>query len=86
VTLPQVVLYSRPGCHLCEEMKALLDHVRRTIPVDLTVVDISNSDDLEERYGVEIPVLIIDGEQVARYRVAESELRQMLRTRRHTSA
>jgi glutaredoxin len=78
VTLPRVVIYSRPGCHLCEEMKALVDRVRRSVPFDLSVIDISNDDALEERYGVEIPVLVIDGEQVARYRVSEWEFRQRL--------
>jgi glutaredoxin len=78
VTLPRVVIYSRSGCHLCEEMKALVDRVGRSVPFNLTVVDISNDDALEERYGVEIPVLVINGEQVARYRVSEGEFRQRL--------
>ena len=74
VTLPQVVLYSRPGCHLCEDMKAIVDRIRRSVPFDLTVIDISNDEALEERYGVEIPVLTINGRQVARYRITEGEL------------
>jgi glutaredoxin len=78
VTLPQVVLYSRPGCHLCEAMKTIVDRVRGAVPFDLTVIDISNDDALEERYGVEIPVLVINGQQVARYRVSEREFRQRL--------
>jgi len=59
-------------------MKAIVDRVRRTVPFDLNVIDISNDDALEEQYGVEIPVLLINGRHAARYRVSELELRQRL--------
>ena len=41
-------------------------------------IDISNDAVLIERYGLEIPVLLIDGKKVAKYRVAEAELRRMI--------
>jgi glutaredoxin len=69
-----VVLYSRPGCHLCAEMKAVIERVRTAHPVNLREVDISADADLERRYGTEIPVLEIDGKKVAKYRIDERAL------------
>jgi glutaredoxin len=77
-SLIQVTIYSRPGCHLCDEMKAIVAHVARTMPIDLQEVDVSASAELEALYGLEIPVLMIDGKKTAKYRVTEAELRRAL--------
>ncbi|HTK29435.1 MAG TPA: glutaredoxin family protein [Vicinamibacterales bacterium] len=76
-------LYSRPGCHLCEDMKAVVERVARTGDVRATVeeIDISTSRELEARYGLEIPVLEADGRKIAKYRITESELRKALEAR-----
>jgi hypothetical protein len=79
---PQLVLYSKPGCHLCDEMKHVLDRVRRRTPFALHVVDISMDPDLLARYGLEIPVLEIDGRKVAKYRITERDLEDTLARRR----
>ena len=55
-------LYSRPGCHLCEELEAELHELLGGRAVRVSVVDISGDPDLERRYGVRIPVLA-DGEE-----------------------
>ena len=73
-----LTLYSRPGCHLCDEMKAVIQRVAQSNPLQLEEVDISTSADLEERYGLEIPVLMVDGRKAAKYRIREDELRQVL--------
>ena len=73
-----LTLYSRPGCHLCDEMKALIERVRASTPLMLEVVDISTDQELEDRYGLEIPVLLIAGRKVAKYRIGEAELRRTL--------
>jgi glutaredoxin len=79
---PLLVLYSKPGCHLCDEMKHVVDRVGSRIPFTLTVVDISTDRDLLERYGLEIPVLEIDGRKVAKYRISERDLEDTLARRR----
>lgn len=73
-------LYSRPGCHLCEDMKAIVDRVVRSEKNPLTVaeVDISGDPELEARYGLEIPVLEIDGTKIAKYRITETDLRKAI--------
>ena len=75
-----LTLYSRPGCHLCDEMKAVVARVVResATPVTIDEVDISTDADLEARYGLEIPVLLIDGRKAAKYRVTEGELTRIL--------
>ena len=76
-----LTLYSRPGCHLCDEMKAVIARVGRTTPLRLEEVDISTDASLERLYGVEIPVLMVEGRKAAKYRVTEDELRRILRGR-----
>ena len=73
-----LTIYSRPGCHLCEEMKAVVETVARSIPLSLEEVDISTDPALEARYGLEIPVLLVDGRKAAKYRIGEGELRKLL--------
>lgn len=71
-------LYTRPGCHLCEEMKAVVERVSRTHDLRLLEVDISTDPELERLYGVDIPVLLIEGKEAARHRVSEAELLRIL--------
>jgi thiol-disulfide isomerase/thioredoxin len=76
----QLTIYSRPGCHLCDEMKAVVERVARSTALPLTIeeIDISTDPALEARYGVEIPVLLVDGKKAAKYRVTEEALRRWL--------
>ncbi|HEX2446059.1 MAG TPA: glutaredoxin family protein [Vicinamibacterales bacterium] len=76
-----LTLYSRPGCHLCEEMKAVIETVAAGQTIDLHEVDISGDPELERRYGLEIPVLEIDGKKIAKYRIDEKTLTRAIRAR-----
>ncbi len=78
-----LTLYSRPGCHLCDEMKAVVQRATRatTTPITIDEIDISPDPDLEARYGLEIPVLMVDGKKAAKYRVTEEELTRLLKAR-----
>ena len=73
-----VRIYSRPGCHLCDEMKAVVHNVARTIPLSVEEIDISTDSALETEFGLEIPVLFVAGKKAAKYRVGEDELRRLL--------
>ncbi|MFS0636563.1 glutaredoxin family protein [Mesobacillus foraminis] len=59
-----VTLYMRQRCHLCEEAKGLLEELQRNWQFDLLEVDIDKDDDLTERYGITIPVVVLDGEEI----------------------
>lgn len=78
-----LTIYSRPGCHLCDEMKAVVDRVAgaATPQPTVDVIDISSDPDLESRYGLEIPVLMVNGKKAAKYRVNEQDLRRILEGR-----
>jgi hypothetical protein len=64
-------------------MKAVVQRVRRTIatPVTIEEVDISTDPTLEARYGLEIPVLLVDGKKAAKYRIGDEELMRILEER-----
>lgn len=76
-----LTLYSRPGCHLCDEMKAVVRSVARTIPLSLQEIDISTDAALDAQYGLEIPVLLVEGKKAAKYRIAEDALVRILTSR-----
>lgn len=72
-----VVLYSRPGCHLCDEARAIVLAERERTAFAFEEVDISTSDALELEYGIRIPVVTVDGEdafEISVDRAAFSEL------------
>jgi glutaredoxin len=75
-----LTIYSRPGCHLCDDMKAIVERVARmSTPVPtIEIIDISSDQELEALYGLEIPVLLVNGKKAAKYRVTEEGLRRML--------
>ena len=77
----QLTLYTRPGCHLCHEMKAVIRRVRGQVACGLTEVDISPNPALLRRYGHDIPVLLADGVEVARARIGVVELLEALAAR-----
>ena len=58
-------LYTRPGCHLCEDALGELRRLHARQPHELELVDISADDELQQRYGERIPVLEIDGREYA---------------------
>ncbi len=73
-----LVLYTRPGCHLCEEMQQVIVPVAREFGCTLEEIDISERVELEARFGLEIPVLCVNGRKAFKYRVTAPELRRRL--------
>lgn len=80
-----MTLYSRPGCHLCDEMKAVVERVAQSVPLTLDIVEITTDPQLAARYGLEIPVLLIEGKIAAKYRISEAELTRKLKSSRSIS-
>ena len=74
-----LTLYTRPGCHLCDSMKSIVDDVAREQPVALHEVDVTGNAGLERRYGAEIPVLACGEHVVARVRTTRAALLESLR-------
>ena len=74
-----MVLYSKPGCHLCEDMHAVVRRALAGTGVAVTERNITLNLDDYARYRHDVPVLVIDGREVARHRVTEAALVSALR-------
>ena len=70
--MARLVLYGRPGCHLCDEARIVLQRIGE--PFD--EVDIDSDDELFKRYLERIPVIILDGEELYDFFVDEQDLRR----------
>jgi glutaredoxin len=73
-----VTLYGRPGCHLCDEARAVLERVRTTHPFRLEEVDIETDDALFKRFLERIPVIAVDGEEQFELFVEDEALKRTL--------
>jgi len=73
-----VTLYSRPGCHLCEEAKAAIAPLLREFGAPLREVNIDEYADLKESYGFDIPVIFIGTRKAAKHRVDLAQFRRQL--------
>jgi len=70
-----VVIYSKPGCHLCDEMKAELTNAACADLYSLCEVNIENDPALLAEYRYDIPVLLIDGVEFVRHRVRAEDFK-----------
>jgi len=73
-----VTLYAKPGCHLCDDARAVVERVRAEHPFELREVDISLDARLHREYGERIPVLALDGEELFDFFVEEAVLVERL--------
>jgi glutaredoxin len=74
----EVTLYTRPGCHLCEEAKAAIAPLLREFGASLREVNIEKDALLEERYGWDIPVIFIGARKATKHRVDVRQFRNQL--------
>jgi len=72
----EVLLYSRPRCGLCDEARGTILAVRDRVPFTFREIDITGDDALELEYGIRIPVVLVDGDELAEIRVGELELEE----------
>jgi glutaredoxin len=75
---PRVTLYSKPGCHLCDDARAVIAAVCSEVGETYVEVDITTSEELLRSYGEEIPVTLVDGRQHDFWRVDPQRLRAAL--------
>ena len=74
----QVVIYTRPGCHLCEEAKREMLAANCADQYVLEEVNIETDPKLVERYGLEIPVITINGSKAFKYRLTAAEFKSKI--------
>ena len=75
---PRVTLYTRPGCHLCQEARVVVESVCAELGESFTEISILDDPELLRRYGEEIPVTLVDGRQHDFWRVDPVRLRAAL--------
>jgi glutaredoxin len=76
---PSVVLYTRVGCHLCDDAKRLLEEYGGRHGFSVNEVDIDRHPELKARYDRCVPVVEVDGKVRFRGKVNEALLRRLLR-------
>ena len=77
-SLHRVVLYSRPGCHLCDVAREAIGAVRERIDFEFQEIDIEGDDELEIDYGIRVPVVTVDAEERFEIEVDPAELERVL--------
>jgi glutaredoxin len=75
---PEVTLYQRSDCHLCEEAKAAIAPLLREFGATLREIDIEGDETLVQRFGCDIPVIYIGRKKAAKHRVNLEQFRRQL--------
>ena len=78
MSTPTLTLYSRPGCHLCDDARVALERVRARAPFALREVNIETDDSLHSRYLERIPVVALGDEELFDFFVDETALEAKL--------
>jgi len=78
MSTPTLTLYSRPGCHLCDDARQVIETVCAELGERYTEVDITSSTELQREYGEQIPVTLVDGRRHDFWRVDPDRLRAAL--------
>jgi glutaredoxin len=77
-TARTVTLIGKPGCHLCDDARAVVGKVAGEMGVVVEERDITQDEELHRRYWEQVPVVLVDGEQHTFWRVDEKRLRAAL--------
>jgi hypothetical protein len=75
-----VVLYSRPGCHLCDVARGEIARVRERHPFAFEEMNVEDDDALELEYGLRIPVVTVDGREAFEIEVDGRDLEALVRS------
>ena len=78
MSTPTLTLYSRPGCHLCDDARDALNRVHAHTAFSLEEIDITTDDELHRRYVERIPVVALGDEELFDYFVDEAALEARL--------
>jgi glutaredoxin len=81
----EVTLYTRPGCHLCEEAREIMKPLLEEFGVNLREINIDEDRELTRRYGLDIPVIFVGAHKAAKHRVNPLKLRRQLEEARARS-
>lgn len=74
----EVTLYTRPGCHLCDEAKSQIAPILAEFGAELREINIDADPSLREKFNVDVPVIFVAGRKVAKHRVDLRQFRHQL--------
>lgn len=74
----RVELLTRPGCHLCDELKRALEEAAVGLDVELKETNIDTDEELAARYGNDVPVVFVNGSMAFKHRATAEDLRRRL--------
>ena len=77
-----ITIYSRPGCHLCDDAQNILESLREELNFEIEVIDIDRDPELNKLYSDQVPVIHIDGLHHDFYKVDPLRFRSSLETHR----
>jgi glutaredoxin len=81
----EVTLYTRPGCHLCDEAKSQIAPLLAEFGAQLREVNVDSDPALQALYNLDVPVIFLDGRKIAKHRVDTGQFRrQLLEARRRS--
>ena len=75
----KVTIYTRPGCHLCEEAKSAIEASGCDGQYSIEEINIDQDPELTRRYGYDIPIILINGVKVFKHRVDPRQFKRKLR-------
>lgn len=78
MTTPRITLLGKPGCHLCDDARVVIERVAADLGVGWEEVDITTDPELQATWWEQIPVTLVDGVQHDFWRVDEARLRRAL--------
>lgn len=81
MTKPHVIVYSKPGCHLCDEAKQAIQTAGGDDCFTLEEINIESDRELLRKYQYDIPVVTIDGEEAFRHRVNTDKFRELVQVK-----
>ena len=76
--MPEIIIYGRAACHLCDEMQARVAAACASRGLELRTVDVDSDVKLARRFGPFVPVLVVDGEEICHYHLDEAALTRAL--------
>ena len=77
-----ITIYSRPGCHLCDDAQNILESLREELNFEIEVIDVDRNPELNKLYSDQVPVIHIDGLHHDFYKVDPLRFRSSLETHR----
>lgn len=81
MTKPHVIVYSRPGCHLCEEAKLAIHSAGCDDQFTLEEINIESDPELLTKYKYDIPVVTLDSAEIFRHRVNKERFRELVQVK-----